>query len=305
MLRRNYVYRTQYVFLLILMTTALTAFADFKEQLYKADLLDLQGRYTEEKELLLSLRSQAADNVQKAEVYWRLSRTCLQFGDEKKLEGASAQALLPLFEEGIRYADTAIQLNPDNAQGYFWKASNSGLWGQTKGILESLQKAEEMKEMLFVAMAYDPGYSGSYYVLAQLYDQVPGWPVSFGNIDFAVSLARKAIDVHKQDLADGTYDIVYYDFYIELAKYLWIRNWDARKRSREQENKRREYYNKSSTMEKYCYYEGVVEIKSVSDRQEAEQLLDWAISELEKINPKYPFQEKALDKAKKVKREWR
>jgi tetratricopeptide (TPR) repeat protein len=297
--------RSMFFLLIFIAAAALTAFADFDDQLYKADLLDLEGKYTEEKALLRSLLAQAGNDRQTAEVYWRLSRTYLQFGEEKKLAGASQQTLLPLFEQGIRYADMVIKLNPDSAQGYFWKAANSGLWGQVKGILESLQKAEEMKEILFVAISYDPGYSGSYYVLAQLYNQVPGWPVGFGNIDFAVSLARKAIDIHKQHLANGKYDVVYYDFYIELAKYLWIRNWDKPKRGHEQENKRREYHKNSSSMEKYCYHEGIVQLKSVTDRQEAEEILNWVIADLEKINPKYPFQEKALEKAKKLRREWR
>jgi len=294
--------------LCVLVLTAAAAhgvFADFDAQLYKADLLDIEGKYAEEKEFLSSLLSQTANDAQSAEVYWRLSRTYLQFGEIKKLEGASQQVPLPLFEQGIRYADMAIKLNPNSAQGYFWKASNSGLWGQAKGILESLQKAEEMKEILFVAIVYDPSYSASYYVLAQLYDQVPGWPVSFGNIDFAVSLARKAVDLHKYHLANGKYPYTYFDIYIELAKYLWIRNWDVHKRAREQERKRRNYYEKSASLEKYCYYEGIVQIRPVADRQEADELLRWIIAELEKINPRYPFQENALVKAKKLLREWR
>jgi hypothetical protein len=293
------------VLALIITAAAAPLFAGFADDMYKADLLDLQGRYQDEEDLLARLLSVTRDDAQLAEVYWRLARTYLQFGQELQLAGGARDKMLKLFEQGAGYADTAVKMDSGNAMGYFWKAANVGRWGQVKGIIESLQKANEMKDLLYISMSYDPSYPGTYYLLGQLYDQVPGWPLGFGDLNYAVSMARKAVDANEMNLKNGTYPYKYYDMYIELASYLWKRNWDANKRAREQAAEKKKYSEKSSTLEKYCYYEGVVTLANESDRGEARMILRRCAAELEKISPRYPFQEKALEKAYKFLADWK
>ncbi len=296
----------KYIVLMLLITAAVAPlFADFADKMYQADLLDIEGKYKAEEDLLSATLQKTSDNAQYAQIYWRLSRTYMQFGEELKLANGPRKEILVLFEQGIKYADMALEKNSSDAMAYFWKAANEGMWGQVKGIIESLQKANEMKELLFTAISYDSLYPGSYYVLGQLYDQVPGWPLGFGDLDIAVSLARRAVAVNEINMKNGTYPYKYYDMYIELASYLWKRNWDAKKRAREQAVKKKKYSEKSVALEKYCYYEGVAELAPVSDRQEALQVVHRSVAELEKISPRFPFQEKALKKARKLLADWK
>ncbi|MFW6262297.1 MAG: hypothetical protein ACOC6J_12015, partial [Spirochaetota bacterium] len=132
--------------------------------------------------------------------------------------------------------------------------------------------------------------------LGQLYAQVPG-VVSFGNDDYAVSLARKSIDLHEAELASGETDDVQHDFYIQLASHLMERNWNGRKRSREHDGKREAYRATNDPLEKGWYYEGTVEIRDQSDRDEAENLLADMIRRLEAISDRTDGQERQLERA--------
>ena len=119
-----------------------------------------------------------------------------------------------------------------NHLGYYWQSANIGKWGQAKGILNALFKATPMRDLLQQAINQEPDHAGSYYVLGQLYAEVPGI-ISFGNDDYAVGLARKSIDLHEAELAAGEAEEVEHDYYIQLASHLMQRGWNERKRDRE------------------------------------------------------------------------
>ena len=98
--------------------------------------------YKEEKTLLMDSLDSVKGNSDKAELYWRLARTALKLGDEAEKSGTGPEMLLEIFEEGESYASRAIELDADNHLGYFWKSANIGRWGQIKGVLNALRKAE-------------------------------------------------------------------------------------------------------------------------------------------------------------------
>ncbi len=54
------------------------------------------------------------------------------------------------------YADKAIKFSPSNNLGFFWKSCNLGRWGEVKGIMESLFKAEEVVELLIQSIELNP-----------------------------------------------------------------------------------------------------------------------------------------------------
>ena len=83
----------------------------------------------------------------------------------------------------------------------------------------------------------NPDRSDPYYVLGELYRELPGWPVSFGNVDTAVSLGRAAVDMRQEQVENGTEKELVYNFFTELAKTLYKRSWSAAARTAEQKNK--------------------------------------------------------------------
>lgn len=230
---------------------------------------DPQKVYDELKVML----SQASNNSEKAEVLWRLSRVCVDLGDrlpEKDKDGKFA-----IYEEGEQYGIDSIALKP-TAEGYLWKCSNVGRWGQTKGVLNSLKKAgpmeDDLKTMVNDLKCLDS--SEAWYVLAVLYDSIPG-----KSSDAAISYGRLAVETIPDFL-------IYGGTYQQLAEMLYNRNWNAKKRVTEFAKMKKNWDKETVNSEKYKYYEGTEADKKMpwttkalselSDREEAIQILQYA-----------------------------
>lgn len=280
------------------------AAADFQSIVDQADKYHDQEKHEVAKDFLISSIKSTTGNSRKAELYWRLARAYLNLGDDAEDNGADEKALLEIFLAGEDAASKAIDLDPDNHLAYYWKSGNIGRWGQTKGILNSLFKAKPMRKLLTRAIEINPEHADSYYVLGQLYEQVPGFPVSFGKVDASVSLGRKAVVLHRQQVASGEEDEFRYDFFTELAKHLYERDWKSAKRSKRQAKKSSKYRSEKNILEKNFYYEGTIDLKKVSDREEAALLLRWVIKELEAISKPKQQHDQDLKEAKDLYREW-
>jgi tetratricopeptide (TPR) repeat protein len=278
--------------------------ADFQDLLDRLDRLHQEEQYEQTRSLIETSMAEAATGAQKAELYWRLARAWLNLGDEAEDGGAAEEALLAFFESGEAEAQKAIDADPDNHLGYYWKSANIGRWGQVKGILNSLFKAKPMRDLLQQALTVEPEHADSYYVLGQLYEQVPGFPVSFGDKDYAVSLGRKSVDLQEQQVRTGIEEEIDYDFYTEMAKHLWERNYSASRRVREQGRKESKYQSIPDPMEKNFYYEAAVSLKNISDREEALELINWVIRELQNLPGRTDSQDDDLKEAREVLESW-
>lgn len=276
-----------------------TASAQFAEQLDTVDgLLDVDA-YDEAWSILQSLDEQAESNQQKAEVYWRMSKTILGFGDLQIDAEEPVEDILATFERGESYADRAIAADPGNHLGYYWKSANIGKWGKTKGILDSLFKAGPMRDLLVETIDLAPNHADSYYVLGQLYEKVPG-VISFGNADYSVSLGRRSVDLMEEELDSGEREMFSEDFYIQLAAHLIARNWNERKRDREHPNKARNFGNADSELQRGFYYEGTVDIPAMDDDEEAAMILEEMIERLESMSEPRPTDLRRLAEAREL-----
>jgi tetratricopeptide (TPR) repeat protein len=264
----------------------------------KADTLYREGELQQGLRFLLHRLPSTTDDNEKSEMLWRCSRFALRIGDKIKEAGAAKEEILTAYEQGVTYAEKAIQSNPMSADAYFFRASNIGRWGQTKGIFKALEKAEEMKDTLVQAVTIDEQHSLSWYVLGMLYEQIPGGLISFGNIAFSVSLGRKSIHTMHTEIRTEKRDAVRYDYYTELAKHLYKRNWTKRFREKQQQTMLEQYNRNKATFEKNCYFEGTRDLPSISDREEAKQLLRWVIDELEKMRNRNFQQNLDLEKVR-------
>ncbi len=273
--------------------------------LEKADQLHEDGKYKEEFRLLENELGNASTDHDKAEIYWRLSRSNLQITDQMERDGASEEELLAGYEKGVSYADKSLALEPDNYNAYYWRSANTGRWGETKGILNSLFKASSMRDDLEKAIKSNPSHGDSYYVLGRLYYAVPG-VISFGNKDYAVSLARKSID--NQEKKARPY---HYAYYLALAKDLISRDWSASKRLKAQKKKKSKYNSKRNILEKNWYYEGIVDFSKVppysskplsklSDKEEAKAILVWLEKKLSTLPDPKPSDKDDLKEVREL-----
>ncbi|MGI6466450.1 MAG: hypothetical protein ACOXZZ_02505 [Sphaerochaetaceae bacterium] len=276
--------KTKLISAFILITLLITPlFAN--QQLYnQLDSLYWGDKYEDVVSLIESELNKGVSGEVKAQLLWRLSRATLAIGDELKEQGASKDLLFETFEKGESYAQDSIDEYP-LAMGYVYHASNIGRWGETKGPLNSLSKAKPMRDD-FIHVIDEMGVTDetiSWYVLGQLYFKLPGWPISFGDLDTAISYTRKAIDAIPTEN-------LYHGHFKALAEMLYKRDLTAKKRVTSINNIKNKWdKEKGSVLDQHAYYEGAngaqakpfyspVSLGQMSDRQEAVMLLKYALA---------------------------
>lgn len=284
----------------ILIVAATGAVALDEAAIERADALYEDDQPQAAFDILEGALGTARNDRERAEVLWRMSRAKLDIAEQLEDRGEGDDIVLRTYEEGEQFGIQAVQADPNNHLGYYWQSSNIGKWGQRKGILNSLFKAGPMRDLLKQAISVEPKHADSYYVLGQLYEKVPGWPVSFGNGNYSVSLGRLSIDLHDEELASGERDELNHDFYVQLASHLIQRNWDRGKRASEQTKKRRDYDRTNDVLERGWHYEGMVQIPNQSDREEAEDILRRMVRSLEQIADRSDGQNRQLTEAREL-----
>lgn len=150
------------------------------------------------------LKELLGQNPDDGEALWLLSKAYLYLGDRTE------EGRLKVFETGKKYADQAVETVPDNPHAHYWLSALLGRIGQTRGILSSLSMVRPMKEALDRVLELDENYAAAYWVLSQLYQQAPGFPLSIGNKKLALENARRAVELAPEDL----------EFQLQLAKAL-------------------------------------------------------------------------------------
>ena len=286
------------VVLALLLITSF-AFAQVQDQIERADELHEDEEYSEAIDLLEGTLSDARRGTERAEVLWRLSRASVGYGDSLEDQEASSDVLIEVFEQGEAWGQEAIEADSSIKEGYFWKASNIGRWGETRGILDSLFRAPDMRDLLEEAIEQDEEYADAYYVLGILYRSVPG-VISFGNNDYAVSLGRLAVELHEDQRQAGQEEEYRYGYYIELAAHLQARNWNERRRNGQQDRKRSRADRASGVLEESFTYEGFVDIPDMSDAEEAAEILDEVISRLEGVSNRTDGEQRNLREAREL-----
>ncbi len=267
------------------------------DYLAQSDSLSHAEQNTQSFALLSGVLPTVASDQDRAEIYWRLSRDTLHEADYRQAMGASKAELLARYKKGEGFADQCIAADPSNPHGYFWKASNLGRWGQTRGVLASLNLVDPIRKLAEKAVSLDPTYGDPWFLLGQLYEQVPQF-LSYGNVQWAVSLGRKAVDARTDEVERGVEKDVPLDYYVQLARHLAKRNWSESKRAQEQPIEAQKFASIQDVAEKNDYYEGSVQIPDLSDRDEAKQIDRFVISQVQAISNPTPAQTQDLDHAR-------
>lgn len=264
---------------------------EFSDTLHELDLLHLQDRHDEvhagvDRALGRggALGSGGLSEREQAELYMRRARAIVAevelsyYSDE--MPGDEARRLLSEAEE---HAERAIELNPELADSYFWKGAAMGTRGVIRGVLRALFMAGSIRDLGEAALERNPDHTESHFLLAQLYDELPGRPLSFGNDARAVSLARRAHDLHEAERLDWEIEMRYDSVEVGVAERLWSRNWSERRRERRHDGIREDYADATDALERSYTYEGSLELKPISDRDEARQILSNVIERLEAV----------------------
>lgn len=293
--------------LLLCMSAAVWAQSNVNQLFEQVDKLYEAERYEEAREILDKAEAMVNSNEQKAEYYWRLSRNTLMLADEAERRGASEDQLLQEFEKGEALASRALEFDSDNHFAYYWRGSNIGRWGQTKGIVNSLMKAGPMRDDIERAVRADSSHADSFYVLGMLYASVPKL-ISFGNKEYAVSYSRRAIDAYRGDKTR-------YSYYLKLGDHLYQRDWNSRKRQKEARKTSADFTDADDSVERYKYFNAAFDfskpqpysrsgVEDMSDKEEAIEIMEWIVNELESNSTLTSGQKDNLEEAQAFLDDW-
>ena len=126
-----------------------------------------------------------------ADAYWKIARAMWWTGEQATETAKAAE----IYREGIEFAKLGVAANPDSAGAHFWLAVMYGLFGEAKGIMQSLHLVDPMKQELEAARRLDDRFDegGVYRVMGRMYMKLPGF--KGGDIKKAIELGRKSIEI--------------------------------------------------------------------------------------------------------------
>lgn len=157
------------------------------------ELQAFSTRYHENPKKIDQLKAaleKAAESDPDSDTLLAVAQVCFMYGD---VRATTEEAKLAAYDRGRQAAKRAIELAPKSAPAQFWYGTNTGRWGQTKGITRSLFLLPTVKEAMRTALALDPGYAPAYALGGSIYFEVPGY--AGGDLDRSEAMFRKGLEL--------------------------------------------------------------------------------------------------------------
>lgn len=191
---------------LLLVAAALPAWA---QSPLVAELRVWATRYHENPQKIDELRAaleQAAQAVPELDTLLALSQACFIYGD---VRAKTTEEKLEAYDRGRQMAKRAVELAPRSAAARFWYGTNTGRWGQTKGVMRSLFLLPTVKDAMEAALELDPAFAPAYALGGTIYYEVPGFVG--GDLDRSEAMFRRGLEL----------DPHYTNMRVALARTLW------------------------------------------------------------------------------------
>ena len=158
-----------------------------------AELQAFSTRYHENPKKIDQLKAaleKAAESDPDSDTLLALAQVCFMYGD---VRATTEEAKLAAYDRGRQAAKRAIELAPKSAPAQFWYGTNTGRWGETKGIMRALFLLPTVKAAMQTALALDPGYAPAYALGGSIYSEVPGY--AGGDLDRSEAMFRKGLEL--------------------------------------------------------------------------------------------------------------
>ena len=119
-----------------------------------------------------------------------LSRIYFLWGD---VRAQTEEEKLQAYERGRTVGKRAVELAPKNTEAHLWYATNTGRWGQTKGVLRSLFLLPTVREELDIIFSLDPKHPAAHALAGNVDLEVPA--LFGGGLDKAEEHFRKGLKI--------------------------------------------------------------------------------------------------------------
>jgi tetratricopeptide (TPR) repeat protein len=137
---------------------------------------------------LRSNLTSAVKNDHDVDTLLALAHICFIWGD---VRGRTAEEKLEAYEQGRQAAKRAVELDPKNVLAHFWYGTNTGRWGQTKGVVRSLFLLPTVRQEFETVLAIDPNFAPGYALAGNVYIEVP--TLFGGDLDRGEQMFRKGL----------------------------------------------------------------------------------------------------------------
>jgi len=117
-----------------------------------------------------------------------LAHVCFLWGE---VRASSPTGKLDAYEQGREAAKRAVDLAPRNVLAHFWYGTNTGRWGQTRGIVRSLFLLSTVKHEIDTVLALDPSFPPVYALAGNVYYEVPA--MFGGDLDRSEEMFRRGL----------------------------------------------------------------------------------------------------------------
>ncbi|MFH1945164.1 MAG: TRAP transporter TatT component family protein [Acidobacteriota bacterium] len=144
----------------------------------------------------LAFYQEAVDLVSdKYDVFWRMSRVMYQIGSHTEAKKEKKQ----IFDQGVYFAQKAVELQPEKPEGHYWLAVNYGSQGETRGVLKSLSLVKPIKAALQKVIDLDRSFEdgGADRVMGRVYFKLPGF--AGGSKDKSIEHLEKSLEYGPDD----------------------------------------------------------------------------------------------------------
>jgi len=158
-----------------------------------AELERFATRYHEDPPRLDKIRGRLGEAVKidpRPENLVALARVCFIWGD---IRATTRDQKLEAYAEGRGAAKRAIELDPQNVAAHFWYGTNTGRWGQAKGVVRSLFLLPTVQEEIQTVLNLDPTFTAVYSLAGHVYYEVPG--LLGGDLNKAEEMFRKGLEL--------------------------------------------------------------------------------------------------------------
>ncbi len=117
-----------------------------------------------------------------------LSQVCFIWGD---IRATTPEEKLEAYEQGRQAAKRAVEMAPRSVPAHFWYGTNTGRWGQTKGVVRSLFLLPTVKQEIETVLELDPNFAPVYALAGNVYYEVPA--LLGGDLDRAEQMFRRGL----------------------------------------------------------------------------------------------------------------
>ncbi len=114
-----------------------------------------------------------------------LSRIYFIWGD---VRAPSVEEKLQAYQRGREVGKRAVELAPKNPEAHFWYGTNTGRYGQTKGVLRSLFLLPTIREELGIVFELNPTHLGAHALAGNVELALP-----WGDLEKAEEHFRKGL----------------------------------------------------------------------------------------------------------------